>query len=102
MDIIKSHFFLVLFLMLGWGVSSEGRQFNYLESDANISQSTSLFDIGDILVEETLTYRISHDPGGPTLNHDYYDPSVAELLHLVEIAHTNKIAVEQTSWVALA
>ena len=37
------------------------------------------------------TYQVTHDPKGPTFNHDYYDPSSRQLVRLVEGAHVNQI-----------
>ena len=38
-----------------------------------------------------ILFRVNHDPQGPTLNHDYYDPSSRELIRLVEGAHVDPV-----------
>ncbi|MGB0909851.1 MAG: tetratricopeptide repeat protein [Nitrospirales bacterium] len=36
-------------------------------------------------------FRVNHDPAGPTMSHDYYEPSSAKLVRLIEPAHVNRI-----------
>ena len=46
----------------------------------------------DVLQGHTgIVHRVTHDPSGPTFNHDYYDPSSRELIRLVRGAHVNQI-----------